>query len=84
MTSTTPIYAASMVSITELRRNPSAVIEEAGDAAVAIVNNKRPTAYLVPAETFEALIDKLEDLDLAAIARQRRGGKSVKVSLDEL
>jgi hypothetical protein len=30
MASPPPIYAAAAVSITELRRNPSAIIEEAG------------------------------------------------------
>lgn len=79
-----PIYAAAAVSITELRRNPSAVIQEAGDSTIVILNKNRPAAYLVPTETFEALIDKLEDLELAAIARQRRGGKTVQVSLNEL
>jgi antitoxin StbD len=77
-------YAAATVTITELRRNPGAVIEEAGNAAVAILQNKRATAYLVPADAFEALIDKLEDLELAEIARQRRGGKTINVTLDEL
>jgi antitoxin StbD len=84
MTLTNAIYASTTVSITELRRNPGAIIEEAGDAPVAILNRNRATAYLVPAEAFEALIDKLEDLELAAIARQRRDGKTVKVTLDEL
>ncbi len=84
MTSTHAIYAASTVTITELKRDPYSVIEEAGKSAVAILQNKRASAYLVPAETFEALIDKLEDLELAAIARQRHGGKTIKVSLDEL
>lgn len=84
MALTNPIYAATTVSITELRRNLGAIIEEAGDEAIAILNHNRPTAYLVPAEAFEALIDKLEDLELAELARKRRGGKTIKVSLDEL
>jgi antitoxin StbD len=84
MTSTNAIYASSSVTITELKRDPNAVIEEAGRSDVAILRNKRPSAYLVSAKRFEALIDKLEDLELAAIARQRRGGKTIKVSLDEL
>lgn len=84
MTLTSPIYATSTISITELRRNLGTIIEEAGDEAIAILNHNRPTAYLVSAVAFEALIDKLEDLELAELARQRRGGKTVKVSLDEL
>ncbi|RJF99479.1 type II toxin-antitoxin system Phd/YefM family antitoxin [Noviherbaspirillum saxi] len=81
---TNVIYANATVSITDLRRNPGAVIEEAGDAPVAILNHNRATAYLVPAGVFEALMETIEDMDLAEIVRSRRGGKTQKVSLDEL
>lgn len=84
MTMTNVIYANATVSITDLRRNPGAVIEEAGNAPVAILNHNRATAYLVPASVFEALMESLEDMDLAEIVRSRRGGKTQKVSLDEL
>jgi len=84
MSLTNAIYAPNTVSITELRRNPAAIIEEAGDAPVAILSRNRATAYLVPAEAFEALMDKLEDLELAQIVRTRSGGKTVKVSLEDL
>lgn len=78
------IYADSTVNITELRRNPSSVIEEADNRPVAILNHNRPSAYLVPAEAFEAIMEALEDAELGEIVRQRRGGKTVKVSMDEL
>lgn len=81
---TNAIYATATVSITELRRNPGAIIEEAGTSPVAVLNHNRATAYLVPAETFETMMEKLEDLDLAELVRTRRGGKTLKVSLDEL
>jgi antitoxin StbD len=84
MAITNTIFASTTVSITELRRNPGAVIEEAGGMPVAILNHNRPAAYLVPAEAFEAMLEKLEDVDLAELVRQRRGGKTVKVSLDDL
>jgi len=84
MNMTNAIYARSTVSITELRRNPGAIIDEAGVSAVAILNHNRATAYLVPAETFEAMMEQLEEIDLAELVRKRRGGKTVKVSLDDL
>ena len=84
MNMTNAIFARSTVSITELRRNPGAIIEEAGVSAVAILNHNRATAYLVPAETFEAMMEQLEDMDLAELVRKRRGGKTVKVSLDDI
>lgn len=84
MTMTNAIYANATVSITDLRRNPGAVIEEAGNAPVAVLNHNRATAYLVPANVFEALMETIEDMDLAEIVRSRRGGQTQKVSLDEL
>jgi len=84
MNMTNAIYARSTVSITDLRRNPGGIIDEAGDSAVAVLNHNRATAYLVPAATFEAMMERLEELNLIELARQRRGGKTVKVSLDDL
>lgn len=84
MTITNAIYANATVSITELRRNPGAVIEDAGLEPVAILNHNRATAYLVSADAFEVMMEKLEDIDLAELVRKRRHGKTVKVSLDDL
>jgi antitoxin StbD len=84
MNFTNAIYANATVSITELRRNPGAVIEEAGDSPVAILNHNRATAYLVPADAFEIIMEKLDDIDLAELVRQRRTGQTVEVSIDDL
>jgi antitoxin StbD len=78
------ILAGSSVSITELKRNPSAVIEAADDEAVAVLVHNKPSAYLVPAATYQRLIERLEDLELAELVRARSGERRVKVTLDEL
>src|SRR5260364_12843 len=64
--------------------DPSSAIEEADHKPVAILNHNRPAAYLVPAEAFETLMEALEDAELGEIVRQRRGGKTIKISRDEL
>ncbi|MGH8489167.1 MAG: type II toxin-antitoxin system Phd/YefM family antitoxin [Gammaproteobacteria bacterium] len=78
------VYADASVSITELKKDPSAVIEQAEGFPVAILNHNRPAAYLVPAAAFEALLDKLEDVELAALVKRREGQSEIEVSLDEL
>ena len=78
------IFATATVSITDLRRNPGAIIDEAGDAPIAILNHNRASAYLVPAKLYEAMMDRLEDMELAELVRERRGGETVKVVLDDL
>lgn len=78
------MLANSTVSITELKRNPSAVIDQAGGMPVAVLNHNRPAAYLVPAAAFEVMMEKLEDMELVRLVQDRLHEPSVKVSLDEL
>jgi antitoxin StbD len=78
------LVAKSSVSITELKKNPSAVIKEAEGAPVVILNHNRPSAYIVPAEAFETMLERLDDLELRKTIRKRRGEKSISVSLDAL
>jgi antitoxin StbD len=78
------ILADNSISITELKRNPSAVIEAAGGESVAVLVHNRPSAYLVPAATYARLLDRLEDLEMAELVRARAKERRVKVTLDEL
>ncbi len=78
------IYARTTVSMTDLRRNPSAILEDAGDAPVDVLNHSKPAAYLLSAKAYEALLDRLEDAELTRTVKQRQGGKRVKVKLEDL
>lgn len=78
------ILADSGVSISELKKNPTAVIEAAGGFPVAVLNRNTPAAYLVPAKAWEELVDRLEDIELAEIVRARANEVPVEVSLDDL
>jgi antitoxin StbD len=78
------IYADTSVSVADLKNNPTAVIEQAEGFPVAILNHNKPVAYLVPAPLFELLMDKLEEVELAAQVRQRGKERKIKVALDDL
>ncbi|GAB2919328.1 type II toxin-antitoxin system Phd/YefM family antitoxin [Rheinheimera gaetbuli] len=80
------VLAQCSASISELKKNPTALLNEANGAAVAILNHNKPTAYLVPAETYEWLMERLDDYELAQVVESRRAGlaDAVEVSLDEL
>jgi len=82
----TKIHAGLSVSISELKRNPQAVIDDAQGEAIALLNRNKPTAYIIPAKTYEMLIEMAEDIELAGIIEQRKGEKAdaIEVSLDEL
>ena len=51
---------------------------------VAILNRNAPAFYCVPAKAYEALMEKLEDIELNAIADARKGQRVIKVKLAEL
>jgi len=80
------ILSPFSASISELKKNPSRLIAEANGETVAILNHNTPTAYLVPAETFERMSELLEDIELGLIVEKRKQlkSKAVKISLDEL
>jgi antitoxin StbD len=65
------VLAETSIGITELKKNPSAVIRDAGTDTVVVLHHNKPSAYLVPARTYEALMDVLDDLELAATVQAR-------------
>jgi antitoxin StbD len=80
------ILADCSASISELKKNPTALLREADGAPIAILNHNTPAAYLIPADTWEKLMDRLEDIELAELVETRRGeySQAVEVALDEL
>ena len=80
------VLANCSASISELKKNPSALIEQSDGEPIAILNHNRPTAYLIPAGTYEALLEKIEDYQLGLIIKERQNEKksAVEVSLDDL
>lgn len=78
------LFAHSSVSISDLKKNPSRIINEAEGTPVAILNHNKPSAYLVPAKAFEAIMEKLEDYELSRLVKERENEPTIPVSLDEL
>ena len=80
------VLADCSASISELKKNPTSLLNEADGSAIAILNHNKPTAYLVPAETYEWLMEVLDDYELGRIVESRRGDLSnaIEVSLNDL
>lgn len=66
------VLANIAVSVSELKKNPSAVLSGAQGRPVAVLNHNRVMGYMVPAEVFEAMMERLDDLDLTELVRARR------------
>ena len=80
------VLSSCSASISELKKNPTALLNEAEGSPIAILNHNVPTAYLIPAETYEWLMDKLEDSELAQIVTDRASekDKAIEVDINEL
>ncbi|MDO9254234.1 MAG: type II toxin-antitoxin system Phd/YefM family antitoxin [Bacteroidales bacterium] len=81
-----PILASFFASISELKKNPIALLNQANGEVVAILNHNHPMAYLVPAEQYEQLMERLEDYELGEIVTVRQSEKAhaIEVELDDL
>lgn len=78
------VYSRMTASVTELKRNPMGTVAAGGGRAVAILNRNEPAFYCVPAAEYEALMDRLEDAELNALADARADMEEVAVALDDL
>jgi len=80
------VLASCSASISELKKNPTALLNRAEGAPIAILNHNTPAAYFVPAETYEWFMDKLDDYELAQVVQERLDEKqdAVAISLDDL
>jgi len=78
------IFAETTASVSELKKNPMATVAAGDGAPVAILNRNAPAFYCVPSKVYEAMLERLEDMELNAIADARVGQRVTKVKLDDL
>lgn len=78
------VLAETTASVSELKKNPMGTVAAGEGFPVAILNRNEPAFYCVPAKAFEAMLDRLEDIELNAIADARKGERRIPVKLDEL
>jgi antitoxin StbD len=79
------IQSKTSASVTELKKAPLGTVAAGNGRPIAILNRNEPAFYCVPAKAWEALMDRLEDIELNALAdaRLNDGQVIIKVSLDE-
>jgi len=76
------ILASCSASISELKKNPTALLKEAEGSPIAILNHNVPAAYLIPAETYEWLMEKIEDQEIAQIILDRKNELKDAIEVD--
>ena len=80
------VHANLSVSISEFKKNPSALLVEANGEAVVLLNHNKPTAYLIPAKTYESMLELIENAELLEIAnlRLKEKDQAIRVKLEDL
>jgi antitoxin StbD len=81
-----PILADIGVSISDLKRNPAAVVEAARSKQVAILNRNKAVAYVVSPKLWESLLEMVEDYEDFKIVEERLGdlGTAIPVKIEDL
>jgi antitoxin StbD len=69
---------------TKLKRNYSAILKQADDNPIAVLNHNRPEVYLLSAAHHQRLLNCMEDLEDAKLALERSDGPFVEVALNEI
>ncbi|BDR34510.1 type II toxin-antitoxin system Phd/YefM family antitoxin [Photobacterium damselae] len=78
------VLADNTISISELKKNPMSVVNDTDGFPVAVLNHNQPAFYCIPADAYEMLLDKLEDVELADLVRKRRNSKEFEIDISDL
>jgi len=80
------VLADLVMPISEIKKNPMSLADEAKIAPVAVLNRNKPVLYCLSPDMYAELIGKIEDAELAITAMERLADQEspVKVTLDEL
>ena len=78
------ILSNNFSTISELKKHPMAVLTEAGDNPIAILNRNQLVSYCVSPKLFEQMINLLEDIEFAKTIKSRAHEKIIKVDINDL
>lgn len=78
------ILATMSISVSELKKNPMTAVGSGDGLPIAVLNHNTPAFYCVPADAYELLMDRIDDLELAATVADRQGEQGDLVNINEL
>ena len=76
------IYADVMISMSEFKKNPAAVLREAKSRPVAVLNHNKAAFYMLEPAYFETLLEALSDQELGRTVLARMGERAQAVDVD--
>jgi len=80
------ILAGLTVSMSEFKKNPAAILRQAGKRPVAVLSHNKAAFYLVEPALFEAMLEELGDQELRdkVLARLDERARAIEVDVDEI
>ena len=80
------IFTDITVSLSEFKKNPAAVLREANNRPVAVLNHNRVAFYMVEPHLLEAMLEELADQELyrKAASRLAEKARAIVVDIDDL
>lgn len=75
-----PMLANIVASVTEFQKDPLGTVESGCGDVVAVLNFNEPAFYCVPVARYEALLDYIDDLELAMEVKERLKASEPAVS----
>jgi antitoxin StbD len=82
------ILTSRAVAVSEFKRAPNEIVAEAKGEPIAVLTNNKPSFYVIPASTYESLMETIYDIESTPLLEKRladyKAGKEkvIKVQLD--
>jgi antitoxin StbD len=80
------IYSDVMISMSEFKKNPAAVLRDAKSRPVAVLSHNKAAFYMVEPALFEAMLEELADQELHRTVLSRMGelSRAIEVDIDAI
>ena len=80
------IFFFFIVSMSEFKKNPAAVLRDAKSKPVAVLNHNKAAFYMIEPALFEALLEELTDKDLhrTVLSRMAERANAIEVDIDAI
>ena len=80
------LYANVTISMSEFKKNPAAVLREAKNRPVAVLNHNKAAFYMLEPALFEAMLEALSDQQLGrtVLARMSERALAIEVVIDAI
>ena len=68
--------------MSELKKNPAAVLREAKRRTVAVLNHNKAAVYMIQPSLYAAMLEELSDQDLGRTVLARMGERAQAIEVD--